>query len=185
MEGLLQVGLERAEASTGDFLPLAADLWAARSAPVSKICVVLRRANRLQYRFLLDRAGQRRTLSGDAKNALATRSWLGGRASQRTAGVNYSGNYANVAPEFLHKSHSVRVAFAAGRTKAHKWDLVCDRRIRNGGGRYSRIVFDSFLPAMPPQSSGSSQFAFYRARLGAPRNRCLSLAPKSSHLGLG
>jgi hypothetical protein len=43
---------------------------------------------------------------------------LGGRASQRTAGVNYSGAYADVAPEFLHKSHSVRVAFAAGRTKA-------------------------------------------------------------------
>jgi hypothetical protein len=84
---------------------------------------------------------------------------LGGRASQRTASVNYSGAHADVAPEFLHKSRSVRVAFADCRAKAHGWDPVCDRRIRNRGGTYSGIVLASFLPARPSQSSESSQFA--------------------------
>jgi len=116
MEGLLQVGLERAEASTGDFFPIAADLWGGATAART----ALRRAESLAQRFLVDRAGATRTLSGNAQNPLATGSWLGGSASQRTAGVNYSGAYADVAPELLHKSHSVRVAFAAGRSKAHK-----------------------------------------------------------------
>jgi hypothetical protein len=139
MEGLLQVGLEPAEAFTGDFTRSRRPLSGAVGA--SQQC--LRRASQGEAstarRFLLDRAGARRTLSGDdAQTALATRSWLGGRASQRTASVNYSGADVDVACGFLHNPHSVRAALAAGRAKAHTWDPVCDRRIRNGGGRLFR-----------------------------------------------
>jgi hypothetical protein len=40
-------------------------------------------------------------LSGDAQNALAIRSWLGRRASQRIASVNYSGAHADVALTYM------------------------------------------------------------------------------------
>ena len=115
------------------------------------------------WRFLLDRAGARRALSGDAQNALATRSWLGGCAGQRTASVNYSGADADVARGFLHEPHSVHCPLATGRAKAHTWDLLCDRRIRNGGtlipelflilffqrGRHSRRNLRNLLFTVP------------------------------------
>lgn len=90
-----------AEAFTGDFYP---------SPPPAgrrgrRLSVNLRRARQSEastlYRFLLERAGPRRTLSGDAQNALAIRSWLGRRASQRIASVNYSGAHADVALTYM------------------------------------------------------------------------------------
>jgi len=150
-ESLLPVGLELAEAFTGN-----------QPAEVHPAQKALAEAEKLSgsYRclgFLLDRAGAQRTLSGnDTQNALTARSWLGGCAHQRAAGANYPGSHVDVARGLLHESHRVRASFATGRAKAHWRHPFCLRCIRGGGRDCSGGILNSFLPARVAQSPESS-----------------------------